>query len=176
MTKTLFVGEPGQRCARAPQISPTGRLERPPHFFYRVVWPQSAARRQSMAVVLKNFDACSREVLHCMASYATVIVIVIPSSSSPSSWSSSSSSSSRLDSHRSPCLHFPWSVGSQVPTRSKISLRRCMEPAGSRAQLPRSWQLLPAEHENVVYLYLSPSSDEHHLLHNCLGTGMRVGT
>ena len=28
----------------------------------------------------------------------------------------------------------------------------------------------------VVYLYLSSSSDEHHLLHSCLGTGMRVGT
>ena len=29
---------------------------------------------------------------------------------------------------------------------------------------------------NVVYRYLSSSSDEHHLLRSCLGTGMRVGT
>ena len=29
---------------------------------------------------------------------------------------------------------------------------------------------------HVVYLYLSSSSDKHHLLHSCLGTGMRVGT
>ena len=28
----------------------------------------------------------------------------------------------------------------------------------------------------MLYLYLSSSSDEHHLLHSCLGTGMRVGT
>ena len=48
----------------------------------------------------------------------------------------------------------------------------------SQSSLQKHLSLSHLRHSwlGMVYLYLSSSSNEHHLLHSCLGTGMRVGT
>ena len=49
-----------------------------------------------------------------------------------------------------PVLHFPTIVGSQVITRTSFFLSELMNHAGSRAQSPSSWQLLPSTHAFFV--------------------------
>ena len=50
--------------------------------------------------------------------------------------------------HHHGSTRFRTRAGSQVPARSKF-FERCMKRTGSRAQLPSSWQLLPAVHEKT---------------------------
>ena len=56
-----------------------------------------------------------------------------------------------------------------APTRSSTALTAILPPAVGAA--PQTCGFF-----GVVYLRLAPSSDEHHLLHSCLGTGLRFGT
>ena len=72
---------------------------------------------------------------------------------------------------------YAWAVAAlrQVCTDDAGVLTKTSEDNDAALQITGRFPRVTQQKLNVVYLCLSSSSDEHHLLHSCLGKGMRVG-